>query len=80
MLWGEYDQRGLRRKTEHGIRIGMPKSDVMNIVIEDDLLGSRTKPELSDDHWILNGMNIDFREDQCSGITIGITNYLPKKD
>ncbi len=71
---------GYGGKTEHGIQIGMPKSDVMKIVIENDLLGSSTKPELSDDHWILNGMDIDFRDDQCSGITIGITNYSPKKD
>jgi hypothetical protein len=72
--------KGFEGQTTHGIQIGMQKSDVMKIIDESALLSSNKKPTLSEDHWILNGMNIDFRNDKCSVITIGIQNYIPQKD
>ena len=73
-------RRGFEGKTSQGIQIGMPKSDAMKIIDENALFSRNGKPTLSDDHWTLNGMDIQFRDDKCSVITIGIQNYLPHKD
>ena len=70
--------KGFDGKTSHGIRIGMHKSDVMKIVDQNALLPSEHKPKLDDDHWILNGMNIDFRDNKCSVISIRIKSHIPQ--
>jgi outer membrane lipoprotein-sorting protein len=72
--------KGFEGKTANGIQIGMPKSDVMKIIDENDLFSRNGKPMLSDDHWVLNGIDIGFRDDKCSVIAIGIQNYFPQKE
>jgi hypothetical protein len=72
--------QGFEGQTTHGIQIGMQKSDDMEIIDESALLSSEKKPTLSEDHWILNGMNIDFRNDKCSVFKVGIQNYILQKD